>query len=355
MIIDPPKLPALALGCAVLGSGGGSDPYTDLLILRQAVDRHGPISLIDVENLSDDAFVLACSSIGASAVASERVMGADAGHRLIDAVAAARGTQVTCVVPTGIGSSGGLIPLAWALSCGLPVLDADCMGRSFPSMPQTLPNLAGISPDPLVISDERGPVVIARDVDADAAERLALGVAQALGGAISCADFGLTRHQVPAATVSGSISRALRVGEAILAEERTPCNALASALAGTVLARAKVAEVGRHTQHDRSRGWVHLEGVGDDEGRLLRLEIQNDYLVALEDGRVLATVPDLISVVDERTANPIATEALGYGQRVAVITSPCAAEAWITQSGLELVGPRAFGYDLDYVATGSIS
>jgi hypothetical protein len=77
------------------------------------------------------------------------------------------------------------------------------------------------------------------------------------------------------------------------------------------------------------------------------LEIQNENLVALEGERALAMVPDIITVLDSQSANAISTERLRYGQRVTVIAFPCD-PIWRTARGLELAGPRHFGYDLDY-------
>jgi uncharacterized protein len=92
---------------------------------------------------------------------------------------------------------------------------------------------------------------------------------------------------------------------------------------------------------------VIIEGLGQDAGRLVRLELQNENLVALERGRVLASVPDLISVLDSETADAIGTERVAYGQRVTAIAFACA-PIWRTERGIALTGPRAFGYDFDY-------
>jgi DUF917 family protein len=96
------------------------------------------------------------------------------------------------------------------------------------------------------------------------------------------------------------------------------------------------------------RGSVVIEGTGEDAGRLVRLEIQNENLAAFEDGEVRACVPDLITVVDATTGTAVATELLRYGQRVAVLAFPCD-PLWRTPRGLEVAGPRAFGYRFDYV------
>ena len=43
----------------------------------------------------------------------------------------------------------------------------------------------------------------------------------------------------------------------------------------------------------------------------------------------------------------IGTDVLRYGQRVSVLALP-GPEIFRTQAGLDAVGPRAFGFDLDY-------
>lgn len=80
----------------------------------------------------------------------------------------------------------------------------------------------------------------------------------------------------------------------------------------------------------------------------MELEFQNENLVAHVDDQILASVPDLISVIDPDTGKPITTEMLRYGYRGVVIGIPCN-EKWRTEEGLKLVGPRYFGYDIDYI------
>jgi DUF917 family protein len=59
-------------------------------------------------------------------------------------------------------------------------------------------------------------------------------------------------------------------------------------------------------------------------------------------------VPDLITVLDSETSEAIATERIRYGQRVTVIAFPCD-PIWRTDRGIAATGPRAFGYDFDYL------
>ena len=57
--------------------------------------------------------------------------------------------------------------------------------------------------------------------------------------------------------------------------------------------------------------------------------------------------PDLICVVDTVSGDGIGTDVLRYGQRVSVLALP-GPEIFRTEEGLDAVGPRAFGFDLDY-------
>ena len=69
--------------------------------------------------------------------------------------------------------------------------------------------------------------------------------------------------------------------------------------------------------------------------------------MAWVDGKPIAMTPDLICVLDSVSGEAIGSETIRYGQRVTVIALPPPA-IFLTSKGLEHVGPRAFGYDLDY-------
>ena len=222
------------------------------------------------------------------------------------------------------------------------------MGRAFPEIPQVTMAVAGLSADPAVITDERGNLAILHPVDGRWAERLERAIAVELGGQASSSEYQCTVAQARGATVRGSISRAVAIGRAAIDAERDPVASLAAAVDGIVLLTGKVVDVERRTTAGFVRGHVTIEGLATDRGRALRLEIQNENLLALEGDRVRATVPDIITVVDSLSSDAIQTERIRYGQRVSVLAFPCD-PIWRTAAGLDVAGPRAFGYELDYV------
>ncbi len=347
-LLDPPALRALARGCAVLGAGGGGDTYLSLLQALQATEDYGPATLADLDDLPDDALVMPCGGIGAPMVGIEKIENGNEGERLREHLEYLTGRPVAALMAGEIGGGNGVVPVTWAARMALPVVDADGMGRAFPEIPQVTMQLAGISPSPAVMTDERGNLIVFRTISGHWMERLERAAAVEFGGQASSTEFSLTAAEARGATVRGSVSTAIRIGEAVARAKGSPVAALIAEIGAFRLVSGKVSDVERRTVSGFVRGSVVVEGLGEDADRLIRLELQNENLVALERGRVLASVPDLITVLDSETADAIATERIRYGQRVTVIAFACD-PVWRTERGIAIAGPRAFGYDFDYL------
>ena len=348
LLLGSDELRAMARGCAILGAGGGGDPYLGLLQALQASAEYGPVPLVDLDELPDDSLIMPCGGIGAPTVSVEKIENGDEGMRLREHLEAVTGRTVSALMSCEIGGANGLVPVCWAARMGLPVLDGDGMGRAFPEVPQVAMHLAGISPSPAVMTDERGNVLVFRTITGDWMERLERAAAVEFGGAASSTEYSLTVAEArQGAIVPNTVSLAIRIGRAVAEAERSPITALLAEIGGIRLISGKITDVDRRTTSGFVRGSVLVEGLGDDAGRLVRLELQNENLVALERGRVLASVPDLISVLDSETADAIVTERVRYGQRVTVIAFACD-PIWRTEKGIAAAGPRAFGYDFDY-------
>jgi DUF917 family protein len=347
-LLNSGNLPAMARGCAVLGAGGGGDPHIALLMALQAIEELGPVRLVDLDELNDDGLIMSCGEIGAPTVSLEKLQRGDEGNRLRDALERLWGRPVAALMCAEIGGGNGLVPVSWAARANLPLVDADGMGRAFPEVPQVTMELAGISPNPAVMTDERGNLVVFQAIDGHWLERMERAGAVEFGGMASSTEYCLTVAEARTATVRGSVSLAIRIGEVIASAVHDPVGTLVASLGARRLVGGKIADVERRTTKGFVRGSVLVEGLGDDKGRLLRLELQNENLLALERGEVLASVPDIITVLDSESAEAIPTERVRYGQRVTVIAFPCD-PVWRTARGLEMAGPRAFGYDFDYV------
>src|SRR5262249_11655419 len=123
-----------------------------------------------------------------------------------------------------------------------------------------------------------------------------------------------------------------------------PIAVILEAERGERLFAGKVIEVERRTTEGFLRGSASME---DERHARIRIDFQNEWVVVWREKRALATTPDLICVLDSDTGEAIGTEMVRYRQRVTVIVLP-APENFLTTRGLDLVGPRAFGYDIDF-------
>lgn len=350
-VIDVDHLPVLARGCAVMGAGGGGDSLIGVLMAREAILRHGPVPLVDLDDLPDDDLVMPCGLVGAPTVAIEKLESGEEGVRLAEEVQTLLGRPVAAIMPFEIGGSNGVIPLTWAARLGLPYVDADGMGRAFPLMPQMTMNLAGVSSSPCLLSDERLNTLVLRTGSVQWTERLLRSTVAAFGGAGVAALYLMDVKTARRATVRGSVSKALKIGSVIMRGDVDPVQAIVTELRAQELMRGKVVEVERATAGGFVRGTVLVEDQ-HDATRLLRLEIQNENLAALEDGRVRACVPDIITVLDAASGGVLVTERLRYGQRVSVIAFPVD-PIWRTPEGLAVAGPGAFGYDFEHSEIGA--
>ena len=158
--LDAPNLPALAAGCAAVGAGGGGDPDLALTMALRAVAEHGPVHVVGLDDIDDDALVMPCGMVGAPTIADERVWSGDEGATLLDMVTRLHGRPVQALMPLQIGGANGVLPVTWAARLGLPLADADGTGRAFPELQQQAMHLGGVAAGPVVLTDGRGNTIV---------------------------------------------------------------------------------------------------------------------------------------------------------------------------------------------------
>nr|QEO75063.1 hypothetical protein [uncultured bacterium] len=344
------ELRHVARGAAILGTGGGGDPYIGTLVAEQAINECGPVLVAELHEVPDDALVAGIGVIGAPTVMVEKLPAGDEAVSAFLTLQREIGRPITHVLPIEVGGMNAVAPFPVAASLGLPILDADCMGRAFPMVQMVVCTLDGILARPMAIADEKGNSIVLDVRDNHWAERLARSATIGMGCTALLSSFPMTGEQARAGTIPGTLTKAARLGELVERTRMGPTDvpaAIASFLGGRVVFSGKVIDVNRHTETGFARGEAWVDGLGACAGSTCRLAFQNEHLVASLDGEVVTSVPDLICVLDAE-GEPIPAERLRYGQRVAVVGAPCHPR-WRTPEGLALVGPGAFGYDHDYV------
>jgi hypothetical protein len=346
-------LESLATGAGVLGTGGGTHPYLELLNIQKLYREGRKAHLIGGEALKDGAMVAVVGLMGAPLVTKERLPDPDHVMRPVRVMEEFVGRRFDAVMSIEIGSENSILPLMVSAIAGIPAVDADTMGRAFPEAQMASFAIRDLPLTPFAMSDIRdNDLIITTTEDAVWTERIGRKACTELGSIVATCSAPRTGREVKDHAILGSVSRAIRLGRAVReARERhaSPIEAVLNAEDGVHLFRGKVGDVARRTTGGFVRGQARIEGVDEFAGREFLVDFQNEFTVGRQDGRVLVTVPDLICILDSLTGTALGTETIRYGQRVDVL-SLRADPIMTSEPGLRRVGPRAFGYAFDFVS-----
>lgn len=354
--LDEADIDRIALGAGILGTGGGGNPYLGMLMTKAQLKLGRSIKVIRPCDLAPDAHVLALGNIGAPTVSIEKMEEGDEGVRVLRAIEKHTGRKVDAVIADEIGGSNGLAPMITAAKLDVPVVDADGMGRAFPEVQMTTFFIHGQASQPAALADALGNIMLVTDATSpEMLEKLMRAGTVAMGCTAHMSTAPMDGAFIQQFGVAHTVSQAWELGDTVLAARAAktdPVAALLSRSGGRLLMKGKVTDIGRRIAAGFVRGNLTVTGLEGFSGRSLIIDIQNEYLIAREGDAVRAMVPDLICIVDTESGRPVTTEEQRYGLRVSVIAIPAPA-LLRSDIALQSVGPRAFGYDFDFVPLGA--
>ncbi len=345
--VDAKALKFIADGGAILGSGGGGDPYVGRLMTQQVLGAENAVSVIDIDQLPDDALILPIAMMGAPTVMLEKFPSGEEIPKLVSMMERFMGKKVAAILCIEAGGLNSTIPFIAASKMKLPIVDGDAMGRAFPELQMVTFTLGGIQATPMAMMDEKGNGATFDTMDNSWAEKLARALTIEMGGAAMVSLYPVTAGQCRKYLIRGSLTKAHRIGQIMADQGANACSALAEEFSGVHLFQGRVRDVERVSEGGFARGTVKLEGLGNFVNREIVLSFQNEFLVAREGDAILATTPDLITLMDAFTGEAVTTELVKYGLPVNVLGLPCD-PIWKSQEALEMVGPRYFKLDCDY-------
>jgi DUF917 family protein len=341
----------LAVGAWILGTGGGGSPYLGLLNMRRLYAEGRRVGLMSPLDLADDDLVAVVSNMGAPLVGQERLADSRNIARAVQLQEEYSGRKFAAVMSLEIGGNNAIQPLMAAAHLGLPVVDADTMGRAYPEAQMTSVAVGELRPYPCALYDPRGiEAIVTRVPNWQWMERASRKLCVEMGSLASTCKAPRTGREVKDWGIHFTTSKAIGIGRRVRAARRRhedPVAAVLDAAGGKELFRGKVVDVARRATEGFLRGRATIDGLDADRGARLEVAFQNEWVVAWKDGVPLAMSPDLICVLDTVSGEAAGTETIRYGMRVTVIALP-APPVFLTAKGLEHVGPRAFGYDLEF-------
>lgn len=355
--IGEQEIEDLSIGAAILGTGGGGNPYLGKLMAQKAVRNYGKVRLLSPHEVPDNAFVIPSGMWGAPTVILERIPVGDEAYKSFKCLEEASGREAFATMPLECGGINSTVPFLVAAQAGLPVVDADGMGRAFPEAQMVTFHVYGLNCSPMVMHSVRGDYCFIKTTDNCRLEMISRAVTVKMGGDAHVAAYSLTGRDIKEMAIPNTVSFAIRLGQAVRAalnKKENPVEAIVNVTGQSsygraiVLFKGMIVDVEKQMSSGFVRGQVTLEGMEEHRGSLMTVQFQNENLIAAVDGQVVASVPDLITLLDKETARPITTEALKYGYRIIALGIPTP-ELMRTEEALKVWSPRCFGYDMDYI------
>lgn len=372
-IVSTTDLEFIAAGCKILGCGGGGDPYQEYLKAKAIVELHpGTIKVVSPDFLPDDSWVGWTGCMGSPEVSMERLENDECLKAHKELMRIIKSPPVSGFLSLEIGGGNGVVNLSVSAHFGVPCIDADFMGRAYPTTWQTTPNVYGSANGdalvPATIASGDGSFVTMTKSRTDR------GVDKILRAA--CVEMGCragkslapkTAKAVREQAVTNTVSLAWWIGRAVALEKNITEKAqrivdeVGGSESAVILGQGKITSVERVLKTGHTYGVLEVDGTLNDGTKAtinIPFKNENAFVEAVSDGesKILASVPDLIAVIDAETGAGLGTPEYKYGLKVVIIAIAASPRWTDTERGMELGGPGSMGFEeVKYVPIGKYS
>lgn len=339
------------------------DPSPFIAEVKTALAEGKVFKTIKTQNVPEDGMVVAVQGIGGGGpwqyvIDRTKEQGLetidDPRRAVIELFQDFTGKQVAALVRSEAAGATATALLLGA-DMGIPTLDGGITGRAVPEVQQSIPWINGIASVPTAIVTPWGDqIIIKHAIDEYRVEDLSRAIAVASGGDATITMTPMSGEQLDVGILDGNLSEAELYGRTVREAREAgsdPIEALIKVAGGYKLFEGVVVKA--EDRGDRGFNWVEaeFEGVDEYEGRNYRVFVKNENIVGWIDGELDAMSPDYIYNLDPDTGE--STLGVGYGgyvvgEKVAMVAVPAPAQ-WRSEKGIELIGPRHFGFDFDFI------
>lgn len=298
--------------------------------------------LLSVDELHVDDLVVTVGFVNSGLPLSELRPCGDEFITSIRLIEAAIGAQVKGIMPLAAANINGIVPVLAAMQIGVPIVDADPMGRVFPLVHQNVFTLDQLPVGMIAATGATGESAVLQVTRPRRAERLVRALATEFGGWSATALFPMRAADVQEHAILGSMSRMIRIGE-ILQSSQTVVEkqlALKSSEGVFRVIRAQVSDVRGMSrpavpgQPGRPASVILVE---EGQGRIVQIEIQNELLMVLVDGVIVSVMPDIITLLEPVAGTVASLDDLWVGNTLDIVLMR-GHDRWYEPDGLALVG-----------------
>lgn len=347
--ISTDNLDAFARGVRRFTTGIDEAGYQAALDWARAEVTAQTVPLLPVHDLPRGSFC-SLSIVGSAAALSELLPEGNEAIRAIRTLERWMGAEFQGIVPLNCSGENPLISIAAAAASGKPLIDADGCGRVLPLLEQTTFTLHGVNVGPIAVATPMRDDLIL-DAPATRIEELIRPIVAAAGGWAIVACYPMSAEQLAVAGIPGTVSNAYRSGQPGARPDplgsRTLCRGTISGIEYPIQSIAGQLQTSAPARTLPSAPVSILISESAEPRRHLRLEAHNEIFLALADGRVIASAPDQILILNRRNHEVINLENLRVGEPVDIAIVPAASPAWKTSQGrllMQLSGHAVEGF-----------
>ncbi len=346
---------ALLLGAAIYATGGGGDIEEGMKLVKEAfLDKSKVLEIKDFEELDQEKFVATPYDVGTiapSATLRKPLKIANTILRAVERFKELLGIELVAFMPVELGGGNTAVALYASGIAGIPVADGDRVGRAAPEIHQDTAFLFNKSTLPAYAVTPTGDeVLIVGYADVDDYEAMLRHLAVLSGKFVTVIDTPLKVSEAKDIAIRGSLTRCYELGKLVLdmkSRNAIKIDRIAEAMNGWVVFHGIIKEWRWRNEGGFLVGEMIIEGIEEYKNRVLRSWIKNEHIMVWIDNEPLVMPPDLFTLV-LRDGTPLLNSKAREGIEVYGIAAP-APNVWRSERGLELFGPKHFGFNYEYV------
>ncbi len=327
----------MIVGSSIYSTGGGTELSLQRKLL-QGLKGNAKPKLISIDELKDSDYICTAYSVGATANT---------------------GTDITLVLRSAMEEIESLVNkkmsaifagetnidarvFLLASSMRLPVVDGDATGgRAVPLIQIDNFNVLGKKSLPLCAVNSDNERIILKDGNFDDAENEVTKLAAKSKGSVGVVDHSVSVADAKKALTLGIFKRSLETGKFIRENRKKlekDVSPLVTRIKGRVVIEGTVSDV------SLSRSARFLEGhytIQGNNGKQLKVYVQNENIACWLDGRMVIAPPDSIITIDLNELIGVHNSKIYKGEKVCVVGKR-ASKLWRTATGIKVFGPKTF-------------
>ncbi|HDI02452.1 MAG TPA: DUF917 domain-containing protein [Ignisphaera sp.] len=345
---------ALILGASIYATGGGGDPEHGMYMLKEMfIDRGRELSILDIDELDLDSYIASPYDVGTIAPDAKLKKKAKIANPVAKALNTFRerlGIDLQAFIPVELGGSNTAVALYAAGLANIPAVDGDRVGRAAPEIHQDTAILFNKSAVPAVAVTPTGnEVIVLSYADVDDYEAILRHLSVLAGTHVVVIDTPIKVSEARDIIVRNSLSRCYSLGKKVLearARGLDPVKIVAEEMNGWIVFKGIVKEWNWKNIGGFLVGDLIIEGIEEFRSSILRSWVKNEHIMVWLNEEPLVMPPDLFTLIT-KDGEPVLNSKISIGMKVYGIAAP-APSIWRSEKGLELFGPKHFGFDYSY-------